>query len=139
MVRLPYTSLPHASPPGPPACSLVRPPTHARALQARQKRLPSGPGLAAGAARRAGPVLHPLGAIEAAHRSKPGPQSTLRVARVLKDVALASRLARGDAGTAAVFCDTSSLSSVGCVICVMVARRTACAGHLRLRAPESIS
>ena len=94
--------LPHASPPGPPACSLVRPPTHARALQARQKRLPSGPGLAAGAARRAGPVLHPLGAIEAAHRSKPGPQSTLRVARVSKDVALASRLVRGDAGIAAI-------------------------------------
>ena len=84
------------------ACSLVRPPTHARALQARQKRLPSGPGLAAGAARRAGPVLHPLGAIEAAHRSKPGPQSTLRVARVSKDVALASRLVRGDAGIAAI-------------------------------------
>ena len=129
--------LPYASPPGPPACSLVRPPTHARALQARQKRLPSGPGLAAGAPRRAGPVLHPLGAIEAAHRSKPGPQSTLRVARVSKDVALASRLVRDDAGIAAIHL-LCVVVSVACVICVMVAR-TACAGHLRLRAPESIS
>ena len=82
-----------------------------------------------GAAGRPGAATVPL---------KRGPPSTLRVARVSKDVALASRLVRGDAGIAAIhLCCLCVVVSVACVIIVSMVARTACAGHLRLRAPDA--
>ena len=95
--------LPYVSPSGPFARSLVRPPTHARASQARQTRSPparSSRRERIGGRRCVGSAWCVL---RLSARQAPPPAAlavTLRVSSALEDVAVASRLS-GDAGSAA--------------------------------------